>query len=516
VVPQISDFTPQDAPNGFAFIYQFGDNANGYTWRDGTPTSAVTNTTTGVWAYGTPLVGSGFKFTAPADTGTRTLNVYVGSFKARGRLEAFLSDGSARGYTNSSLFNMDNGPSGVYTLTYSAASAGQQLIVRWVLQMPAGPDGNVTLQAAALTSSTANNPPFVTLTNPVNNASLPAGDVTLEAAATDLDGSVAMVEFFQGDTKLGEDNLTPFQFTWNNVTPGLYQLTARVTDNEGASSVSSPVELFVYGTGGSLTGTRTLPPGLPAKVNLTAEGTRDWIHWGLSTNSSVNRKAGVTPQLSEFTKIGSNTVERYADNYTAFSWTDGTPTNSSDGTTTGVFTYGLEEGFELSAPADTSSRTLRVYVGLFAAQGRFQAWLTDFSTPPYTDVSFSSLGNGYAVYQLTYKAASAGQKLMVRYRSGSLRDLDFGNVTLQAATLVASGGGDPTPVTLFDVNRVGGVFRFSFAAEADRNYAVEFTDSVLTGQWGNFTNLTGAGMNAVISDPTSAGQAQRFFRVRIP
>jgi len=39
---------------------------------------------------------------------------------------------------------------------------------------------------------------------------------------------------------------------------------------------------------------------------------------------------------------------------------------------------------------------------------------------------------------------------------------------------------------------------------------------VLTGQWGNFTNLTGAGMNAVISDPTSAGQAQRFFRVRIP
>ena len=105
---------------------------------------------------------------------------------------------------------------------------------------------------------------------------------------------------------------------------------------------------------------------------------------------------------------------------------------------------------------------------------------------------------------------------MVRYRSGSLLDLDFGNVTLQAATLVASGGGDPTPVTLFDVNRVGAVFRFSFAAEVGRNYAVEFTDAVLTGQWRNFTNVTGSGINAVISDPTSAGQAQRFFRVRIP
>src|SRR5262245_27809697 len=59
VVPQISDYTPQDSPTGFVFIYQFGDNFNGYTWRDGTPTSAVTNSTTGVWAYGTPLIGSG-------------------------------------------------------------------------------------------------------------------------------------------------------------------------------------------------------------------------------------------------------------------------------------------------------------------------------------------------------------------------------------------------------------------------------------------------------------------------
>src|SRR6266496_5317727 len=79
VPEQISDFTVLDAPAGFAFAYQFSDNANGYSWNDGTPTAAVTNTTTGVWAYGTPLIGSGFQITAPADTATRTLKVYVGA-----------------------------------------------------------------------------------------------------------------------------------------------------------------------------------------------------------------------------------------------------------------------------------------------------------------------------------------------------------------------------------------------------------------------------------------------------
>ena len=115
VEPQISDFIPVDASNGFVFVYQFADNANGYSWSDGTPTASVTNSTTGVWAYGTPLIGSGFQISALADTATRTLKVYVGAFKARGQLEASLSDGSASAYINSSLFNTANGPSGVYT-----------------------------------------------------------------------------------------------------------------------------------------------------------------------------------------------------------------------------------------------------------------------------------------------------------------------------------------------------------------------------------------------------------------
>jgi Bacterial Ig domain len=513
VEPQISDFIPVDSSNGFVFVYQFADNANGYSWSDGTPTASVTNSTTGVWAYGTPLIGSGFQMSAPADTATRTLKVYVGAFKARGQLEAYLSDGSASAYFNSSLVNLGNGPSGVYTITYSAASAGQQLIVRWTMLMPRGADGNVTLQAAALTSSSANNPPFVALTSPANNASLSAGGtITLAATADDLDGTVSKVEFFQGATKLGEDSTSPYTFDWTDVPAGFYVLSARATDDEGLVSYSSPVEIFVNGTGGSLAGSIALPPALPRMVNLSTEGTRDWIHWGLTTNNLVNRKGGVTPQISDFTKIGTNAAERFADNYTSFSWSDGTPAAAVGGTPTGVFTFGLNEGFEITVPADTSMRTLKLYVGLYGAQGNFQAWLTDLSAPAYTDTTLSSLGNNYAAYSLTYAAASPGQALVVWYRSLNLFDSDFGNITLQAATLVS--GNEPTPVTIINPSLNGAGFQFSFVTEAGRSYTVQFNELLPAVTWQTLTNFTGTGTSAVVTDPES-NRAQRFYRVRV-
>src|SRR5207237_1072113 len=122
--------------NAYAFAYQFSDNANSYSWSDGTPDATVTNTTTGVWAYGTPppQFGTGFEIRAPADATPRTLRVYVGAYGAEGKFETWLSDGSVRGYTNSTeISNRSNGPSGVFTISNYTASAGQQLIIRWTV-----------------------------------------------------------------------------------------------------------------------------------------------------------------------------------------------------------------------------------------------------------------------------------------------------------------------------------------------------------------------------------------------
>src|ERR1043166_3912988 len=170
VNPLISDFSvvyDNGDSNAYAFAYQYGDNYNGYSWSDGAPTASVTNTTTGVWAYGLPPIGSGFEITVPADTNIRVLKVYVGAFAAQGLLVASLSDGSAPNYSDFSLVNFRNGPSAVYTLTYAADSPGQTLKVRWTLFEIRGISANVTLQAAALTANGANSRPFVSITDPL-------------------------------------------------------------------------------------------------------------------------------------------------------------------------------------------------------------------------------------------------------------------------------------------------------------------------------------------------------------
>src|SRR4029453_2599101 len=76
--------------------------------------------------------------------------------------------------------------------------------------------------------------------------------------------------------------------------------------------------------------------------------------------------------------------------------------------------------------------------------GNFQAYLSDFSAPAYTDTSWSSIyDNTNAVYTLNYAAASAGQALVIKYTAKTLYDRNFGNVTLQAAVIPNTPPGVP-------------------------------------------------------------------------
>ncbi|HKS38236.1 MAG TPA: Ig-like domain-containing protein, partial [Verrucomicrobiae bacterium] len=444
VTPVIGNFRVVDAPTGSAYVFRYADNYNGYSWRDGTPLASVTNTPTGVWAYDTPALGSGFEFSVPADTSVRTLKVYVGTFAARGEFTARLSGSSAPGYTNSSLFNDRNGPGGVYSIDFAADSAGQQLTVRWVLTetaRPPDPAPNVTLQAAALAAAGANNPPFAAITTPSNNAAHPAGQtLTINADAFDADDSVAKVEFFAGETKLGEDISEPYSFDWAAVPAGRHVLYARATDSASGSRSSAPVELFAHTTGGTLAASVAIPS---TSVDLTSEGNLDWAHWGLLSPQSFNHKATVAPLISNFTKIGANEPIRFQETFTAYSWSDGTPVAATNETHTGVYVRGLTNGFTFSVPADATQRTLKVHVSLYGVHGLFQAYLTDFSAPAYADTSLDSIfGNDYGVITLNYAAATNGQNLVVRYTTQRAYDELYGNVALQAATL--SGAAIPT------------------------------------------------------------------------
>jgi chitinase len=97
-----------------------------------------------------------------------------------------------------------------------------------------------------MVSVTGNSPPAVTLTQPANGATFTApATVALAASASDADGTVAKVEFFNGATKLGEDATAPYGFTWSGVAAGTYTITARATDDLGFTATSSAVTITV-------------------------------------------------------------------------------------------------------------------------------------------------------------------------------------------------------------------------------------------------------------------------------
>ncbi|MGB7924353.1 MAG: Ig-like domain-containing protein [Pyrinomonadaceae bacterium] len=92
--------------------------------------------------------------------------------------------------------------------------------------------------------STANNqpnvPPTVELTYPPNGASYLIGQSTFVAAnASDSDGTIARVEFYDGTKLIGLDATPPYQVGYNYLSGGTHTLTARAYDNLGAAATSS-------------------------------------------------------------------------------------------------------------------------------------------------------------------------------------------------------------------------------------------------------------------------------------
>jgi len=185
---------------------------------------------------------------------------------------------------------------------------------------------------------------------------------------------------------------------------------------------------------GSLSGSLTTTSG--GAVDLTAEGDIDWAHWGLAGASSFDHKKNVSQQISNYAKLGLGTVKSLADNPTSFSWNNGTPTITATDTQTGIYLIGLNNGFQITVPAGTSAKTLKLYVGAWNAKAKLEATLSDGSAPGYVDTSLVSSGGVTTdgVFSLTFNAGAANQTLTVKYTVLTSSN-SSGNVTLEAATL---------------------------------------------------------------------------------
>ncbi|MHC1764173.1 MAG: glycoside hydrolase family 9 protein [Verrucomicrobiia bacterium] len=98
------------------------------------------------------------------------------------------------------------------------------------------------------TGAPPNAAPSIYMAGPEEGSTFTApAQVILTASGADTDGTIAKVEFFAGDTRLGEvDNgAYPFTYVWNGVAAGTYSVAAKATDNRGAVAVSAPVRITV-------------------------------------------------------------------------------------------------------------------------------------------------------------------------------------------------------------------------------------------------------------------------------
>jgi gliding motility-associated-like protein len=127
-----------------------------------------------------------------------------------------------------------------YSFVWQNVAAGT-----YTLTARAYDNQNATRTSSAITiTAVPNSPPVIQITGPANNAYFAAGDnITITAAASDSDGTITRVEFFNGNNKIGEDLTSPYSYVWNNVPRGNHTLTARVTDNQNARTTSSPVKI---------------------------------------------------------------------------------------------------------------------------------------------------------------------------------------------------------------------------------------------------------------------------------
>ncbi len=172
-----------------------------------------------------PAAGS-YSFTArvaSATAGTKTLKIQIDG--------ADVANGSVNFTTANGWQSWADAVSGTFTLP----AGDHELRVYMVT-------GNFNFNYITFTSMVPPNaPPTVSITSPANNAHFSTSpvDITMLANATDSDGSVSRVDFYNGTTLAGTVTSAPYQFTFAAIPNGAYTLKAIATDDKGASTTAS-------------------------------------------------------------------------------------------------------------------------------------------------------------------------------------------------------------------------------------------------------------------------------------
>ena len=117
-------------------------------------------------------------------------------------------------------------------------------------------DGNQTQSAPVTLSVTpliAGSAPTVTTIFPVNGQRLTLGaSLNLQVLAADSEGAIASVATYANGVLVGTTTSAPFTLTWTPSLSGFYNIVYVVTDDQGSSTVTSPVTVTVVSAVGNV------------------------------------------------------------------------------------------------------------------------------------------------------------------------------------------------------------------------------------------------------------------------
>ena len=144
-------------------------------------------------------------------------------------------------------------------LAYQSSDGVQwQLVGSDMISMPAAVYAGLAVTShSSGTSTTAtlrnvslgtpnNHSPIVSIVEPAKNATFVApANIIVSASATDTDGNIQRVDFFQNQRLIGSSVAYPFWVNWLDVTAGTYGVTAVATDDAGATTTSTSVSVTV-------------------------------------------------------------------------------------------------------------------------------------------------------------------------------------------------------------------------------------------------------------------------------
>lgn len=123
--------------------------------------------------------------------------------------------------------------------------------------------------------------PSIRLTAPSGQVHTAPARFIIEATASDPDGQVAKVEFYDGSTKLLEMTAPPYRLEFSDVPAKQFRFIARAIDNLGGAQDSEPLEVTITSTGGGTA------PGL----QVARQGTELTISWPASATGFVLQAA---------------------------------------------------------------------------------------------------------------------------------------------------------------------------------------------------------------------------------